>query len=172
MPSYRLESRHRDKVISEIAGEDVLPVVKLLKKKKALSEIEIAEQTGMEINIVRNVLYRLYNHNLVFSERKKDRENGWYFYQWSLSNDGLSYRIKNLYLKRLNTLNQQLNSEMTNHFYSCENRCSRLEFDEAFSLNFKCPECGTILNIDTQNGKNIVNLKREIGLLEKITKGK
>jgi transcription initiation factor TFIIE subunit alpha len=61
-------------VIVEVAGKDVLPLVKALKNKKNVSEFKLADAIKQEINLTRNMLYRLYDHNLVSFIRKKDKK--------------------------------------------------------------------------------------------------
>ena len=60
--------------VSELAGNDVIPLVKALKNKKNVSEFKLADDINEEINKTRNMLYRLYNANLVSFIRKKDKE--------------------------------------------------------------------------------------------------
>ncbi|MBW2978857.1 hypothetical protein KY304_01975, partial [Candidatus Woesearchaeota archaeon] len=61
----KLTKKEIDDIICQVAGEDVLPLVKVLKNKKNVSEFKIAESIKKEINLTRNMLYRLYDHNLV-----------------------------------------------------------------------------------------------------------
>ena len=72
-------------VISDVAGEDVVPLVQSLKNKKNVSEFKLAENINKEVNVARNMLYRLYDHNLVSFIRRKDKKKGWYIYYWTFN---------------------------------------------------------------------------------------
>src|SRR3989338_2562467 len=78
--------------VKEVVGEDSLKVVEFLKDKKNISDFKIAEKTDTDIHQIRNILYRLYNHNLVTYYRKKDRQKGWYISYWTFN----KRRVKDL----------------------------------------------------------------------------
>src|SRR3989344_8063391 len=86
-------------VVSQIAGEEVLPLVRILKNKKNVSEFKLAEKIEQDVNVTRDYLYRLYHANLVSYTRKKDKKKGWYIYYWTFR------------LKRINQLTLQLKKE-------------------------------------------------------------
>ncbi|MBS3128072.1 hypothetical protein J4410_02915 [Candidatus Woesearchaeota archaeon] len=161
-----LTSKEIDTVISEVAGEDVLELVKVLKGKRNISEFKLAQDAKQEINIIRNQLYRLYDSNLVSFTRKKDKQKGWYIYYWTF-NDG---RVKDLRTllkkKRLVKLKERLDKEQKNQFFLCKNACSRLTFEQATDTYYKCPECASLLN-QQDNLKTINHIQSEIEILEK-----
>ena len=61
----KLSNKIIEEVVSEVAGEDVVPLVKALKNRKNVSEFKLAENIKEEVNRTRNMLYRLYDANLV-----------------------------------------------------------------------------------------------------------
>jgi len=71
--------------VREVVGEDSIKVVEFLKDKKNISDFKIAEKINTDIHKIRNILYRLYNHNLVSYYRKKDRQKGWYISYWTFN---------------------------------------------------------------------------------------
>src|SRR3990167_8304442 len=71
--------------VKEVIGEDSLKIIEYLKDKKNISDFKIAEKVDRDIHEVRNILYRLYNHNLVSYYRKKDRQKGWYISYWTFN---------------------------------------------------------------------------------------
>lgn len=155
-----------EEVIIEILGKEGLPLIKELKNKENLSEFSLATKLKKDIKIIRNMLYKLHNHNLVSSSRKKDKEKGWYIYYWTL----LPENIRHLYLKNkkqlLQKLKEQLQKEQTEQFYVCPQKCARLNFDQALDFEFRCPECGELISLD-ENPRRIKELQREIMKLEK-----
>ena len=100
-----------DDVVTELVGEDVLPLVKILKTKKNVSEFKLASSIRKEINLTRNMLYRLYDHNLVSFMRKKDKKKGWYIYYWTFDLKRVKYLVDDLKKKRLERLQERLGRE-------------------------------------------------------------
>jgi len=154
-----------EEVVAETAGADVIPLVKLLKNKKNVSEFKLAEALKIEINQARNMLYRLYNANLVSFVRKKDKKKGWYIYYWTFDLKRVKYLAKILKRKRLEELKEKLEEEKSSQFFICPNKCVRLDFDHAMSFEFRCPECGAIVQQE-DNTERIKKLEEEIKKLE------
>jgi len=153
-------------IITEVAGEDCVPLYKALKGKKNISEFVLAEKVEHEINITRNMLYRLYHSNLVSFIRKKDKQKGWYIYYWTFNNLQLSHLFKNLRQNRLVKLQERLDREQNSHFYRCPEKCMRLDFERATEFQYKCPECGVLLEM-SDNSQIIKTLITDIKTLEK-----
>ena len=153
-------------VIETVAGEDVLPLIEVLKGKKNVSEFTIAEQLKEEINTIRNKLYRLYDSNLVEFTRKKDKKKGWYIYYWTFVPSRIPHLMKEMKKKRLEKLKDKLKSEENVNFFECPNKCMRLTFDKAIDFEFKCPECGSLMNQE-DNAKKVLHIQKEIEVLER-----
>ena len=158
-------------VASRVAGEDVISLVKTLRNRRDVSEFTLANETRTEINLVRNRLYRLYNANLVTSIKKKDKKKGWYIYYWTLNLPRFQYLAKDLISNRLSQLKERLEREKSSSFFMCQQRCIRLNFEQATDFEFKCPECGELLHQD-DNAKKIKEIEKEIKTLEKEFKRK
>ncbi|MBI4151263.1 hypothetical protein HY492_03995 [Candidatus Woesearchaeota archaeon] len=152
-------------VVSQLIGEDVLPLVKALKNKQNISEFKLASTIRREINMTRNMLYRLYDQNLVSFSRKKDKKKGWYIYYWTFNIKRIKYLAEELKKKRLEKLQERLGREQTTQFFSCKNNCIRLSFEQATDFEYKCPECGELLNQE-DNSKKIEDIKTEIASLQ------
>src|SRR3990167_10534672 len=114
-----------EEFVQEIAGKDAIKLLNLLKEKENISEFDIAEVLKMSINQIRNLLYKLNSYNLVYSNRKKDREKGWYIYYWTFNfkhaRDLLIMRKK----QELGHLQEELSKENEQRFYICKNDGSR-----------------------------------------------
>lgn len=151
--------------ITEIAGEDVVPLVDNLKNKKNVSEFKLADNLKEGVNTVRNKLYRLHDFNLVSFMRKKDKQKGWYIYYWTFNMKQLKFIILNLKEKKLAKLKERLKREKETQFYMCPNKCMRLDFDQAMNFEFKCPECGKLLNIE-DNSEKIKSIQDKIKQIE------
>ena len=155
-----------NRVIEELAGEDVVPLVHKLKNKKNVSEFKLAESIGKEINVTRNMLYRLYNVNLVYFTRKKDKKKGWYIYYWTFDMKKIKYLLFKIKKRRLERLRERLEREKMDQFFLCPNKCIRLDFEQAVNFEFKCPECGVLIEQE-DNTKKISEIEKEIKEIEK-----
>ena len=153
--------------VIQVAGEEALPVVKFLKDKKNISEFKIADATNYEVNRIRSMLYKLHEFNLVTYYRKKDRKKGWYISYWTFNHDGVPHIARSLKKQKIDMLKERLTREQEheNLFYVCRNLCTRMEFDHAAELHFKCPECGELVS-QQDNSKTIINLKQKLTELE------
>lgn len=158
-----------EEIVSEVAGEDVVPLVKALSKKSNVSEFKLADSIKKEINQARNMLYRLYDNNLVSFSRKKDKKKGWYIYYWTFNESRIKDLAVELKKKKIDKLHERLSREKSTQFYMCKNSCMRLDFEQSHDFQFKCPECGTLLDID-DNSKKIADIERELVELSKEVK--
>ncbi len=162
----KLTNKIIEEVVIEVAGDDVVPLVKNLKNKKNVSEFKLAENIKKEVNEVRNMLYRLYDSNLVSFIRRKDKKKGWYIYYWTFNLKRIKYLVKDLKKKRLERLSERLEREHGNNFFICGKSCIRLDFDQATGFSFKCPECGELMN-EEDNATEIKKINEEVKLLRK-----
>jgi transcription initiation factor TFIIE subunit alpha len=152
-------------VVSEVAGEDAVPIAMVLKNQINFSEFKVAEALKMEIKDIRKALYKLLEYNLVSFRRKKDKKKGWYIYYWTFNNSMLKYLYSDIRVKKLEKIRDRLIREESNNFFLCPNRCVRLDFDKASEFEYRCPECGTLLDMQ-DNSSTIKNLKEEIIRIE------
>lgn len=155
-----------ESVINELVGEDALSLVNVLKGEKNLSEFKISAKIKIPVDTIRNQLYRLYNYNLVSFIRKKDKKKGWYIYYWTLNTSRIKYLVTDLKKRRLEKLNAMLKREQDSHFFSCKNNCIRVDFEQATNFEYKCPECGELLQQE-DNVKNMEKIRNEISELKK-----
>ncbi len=153
--------------VAEVIGEEAVPVVQYLKGKKNISEFKIAESIKTEVNSVRRMLYAMQTSNLVTYYRKKDRQKGWYISYWTLKPESFDHLLIATRKQKLQQLNERLHKEEAYEgmFYICPSLCTRLEFDKAAEISFKCPECGSTLQ-HQDNIKTIEQLRVKIGELE------
>ncbi len=162
----KITSKVVEEIVTEVAGNDILPLVKVLRNKSNVSEFKLADHIKKEINLTRNMLYRLYDNNLVSFIRKKDKKKGWYIYYWTFNNKRVKDLVSDIKKRRYERLLERLNREKNSQFYICSNKCMRLDFEQSHDFNFKCPECGTLLDLE-DNAKTIKTLQVDVDKLEK-----
>jgi len=128
--------------VAALFGEDAVRVVEVLKGVHEIVDIEIADKTQIRLNMVRKALYRLYDHSLVALRQSRDKETGWFIFNWRLQIDQLEGFIQNQKRHVLEKLETRLEYEKSHEFYTCQTpSCERFPFEEAFELLFKCPGC-------------------------------
>ncbi|MFH1590617.1 MAG: hypothetical protein ABIC95_01680 [archaeon] len=148
-------------VIAKMVGDEAVSVVKLLKGKENVSEFLVAKKLNEDIQVIRNILYRLHSLNLATYKRVKDRQKGWYIGYWTFN----ILRARELYAQlmqmQIERFEQRLKEEQQylNNYYICKNVCVRMNFDEAADLQFHCPECGTLL--DHQHNERTIEVLQE-----------
>ena len=152
-------------VITELVGEDALPAINYLQGKQNVSEFIIAEDLGIEIHEMRNILYRCYDHNICTFVRRKDKKKGWYICYWNFNTEHIPHLEKKIVKQKIAKLTKRLKDEQESQFYMCKNACVRMDFDKAVEYNFHCPECGEIQEVQ-DNTRTIAFLSEQ---LEKLT---
>jgi len=155
------------KVASLFGGEDAVKVVKVLAKTKEGTDDVIATESGVRLNTVRKILYKLYDHALVSATRIRDDKTGWYIFYWKLQPDQLDAFIRSRKRRTLEKLKSRLEHERAHSFFMCK-KCSdvRITFEEAMESAFKCPKCGGQL-VGTDNSRMIEYLSDLISKLER-----
>ena len=136
------------KIASILGGDEYLKVaISLLKAEDATDE-EIASSTGLRINMVRRVLYDLFGKSLITGIRVKDERKGWFVYRWRTRREEVEQFIEKQKKKIAERLQQRLDYENGSDFYHCGNaECLRVTFEDSLESMFKCPSCGSVLNL-------------------------
>ncbi|PIN91054.1 hypothetical protein COU57_02220 [Candidatus Pacearchaeota archaeon CG10_big_fil_rev_8_21_14_0_10_32_14] len=147
--------------IGYIVGKQNEPLVDILQKDKYINEFLIAKKLNIEINQTRNILYRLTEHGIVSSTRKKDAKKGWYTYFWKIEITKSFEFLKNLLIKRIHDMNSQIKSRETKLFYICETCNVEHNEENALLNNFICNECGNVYVLK-DNTKVIRDMKKEL----------
>lgn len=154
-------------VVTEFAGESAYEVVSRLKDDEETTDEAIANDTGLRLNAVRKILYKLYDLHLASYRRTRDKKTGWFVYYWILEPDRIHDLLREKKEKVLERLRQRLEFESGNTFYHCNhNGCPRHTFEEAMSNAFKCPFCNNQL-VYVDNTKIIGILRKQVEILEK-----
>ncbi|MFW9900014.1 MAG: transcription factor [Candidatus Thorarchaeota archaeon] len=130
-------------------------------------DFEPDDTENLKLNTVRKTLYKLYSEKLAQFRRIRDKSTGWFIYYWWHEFDLLEEII--LEKKKLieSKLRDRLQFEQNNYFFicmNCEESNIKYNFDEAFELNFRCPDCGG--SLEAQDNQTIIAfLKNKIGLI-------
>jgi len=150
------------KKVAALFGEDAVRVVETLKDVHEFTENEIADKIQIRLNLVRKALYRLYDHSIVALRRSRDKETGWFIFNWRLQPDQLEGFILSQKRRVLEKLEIRLEYEKSHEFYTCQTpSCKRFPFEEAFELLFECPACNKPM-MHINNDRIVENLTRKI----------
>ncbi len=138
--------------------ENSIPIIQCLLNGKTTDE-EIAEETEIRLNIVRRILYKLYDAGVASYKRSKDPETQWYTYSWKFEEEKIAEIISEKFDKISREIHQSLEYEEDNMFFVCPNGC-RYNFEEASERNFICPDCNT--NMEFQDNSSIITELKEL----------
>ena len=151
-------------LINIVEDESNLPIVEALNDGVDTDE-EIAKKTGIKLNIVRKILYKLYDLGLASYKRSKDPETQWFTYSWKFEKDEVINRIQKDSEQYLKMLNEELEREENNMFFICPQGHVRFDFDEASDYEFLCPVCMEELEFQ-DNAENIKQIKEDLKMVE------
>jgi transcription initiation factor TFIIE subunit alpha len=165
----KITNERREKienVVRELVSEEGIPIVLYLIGKTKVSEFVVANDLSMEIHKARNLLYKLFEQNILSFIRKKDKIKGWYICYWDFNEKSIPFLDEKIRKNKLQKLQERLEKESTATFYMCKNACTRMDFEKAMEFNFKCPECGELMD-EQNNSRTIEFLTQKIKELKK-----
>src|SRR3989304_8303063 len=96
------------KVATAMGEEEAAHLIDHLKNADETTDDEIANKTGIRLNLVRKILYKLYDHSLVGLRRSRDENSGWFIFHWRLQPDQLGGVILNQKRRVLEKLQTRL----------------------------------------------------------------
>ena len=158
------------KVAMAMGEEEAVKLIEFIKTVDEITDDEIANNTGIRLNIVRRILYKLYDHSLVSLRRNRDPKTGWFIFHWKLQPNQLEGFILSQKRRVLEKLNVRLAYEKNHDFYYCSTPgCKRIPFEEAVELVFHCSTCGKSLshceneNFVQRLSEKVEQLRKELG---------
>jgi len=156
-----------NKVALALGDVEAVTLIAHLKGVDEITDDEIANKTGIRLNSVRKILYKLYDHSLVSLRRTRDPKTGWFIFHWKLQPDQLEGFILSQKRRVLEKLNVRLDYEKNHDFYYCGSpECKRVPFEEAVELVFHCSNCGKPL-VHFANEKMVIELSGKVDILRK-----
>lgn len=149
------------KVATAFGSEEAVLIITALKAVHETTDDEISTQTGIRLNSVRKILYKLYDHSLVALRRSRDEHTGWFVFHWRLQPDQLEGFIYNQKRRVLEKLQARLEYENAHDFYYCHTpQCQRTPFEEAMELVFRCSTCNKpMMHYDNNRIIEALNMK-------------
>lgn len=151
----------------DITDEDITENIKESIQNTDI-DFEPDDPEVLKLNTVRKTLYKLYSEKLAQFRRIRDKSTGWFIYYWWHEFDLLEEIFIEKKQLTETKLRDRLQFEEDNYFFICKNcqeSTMKYNFDEAFELNFRCPDCGGPL--EAQDNQAIIKfLKDKIALIQ------
>jgi len=153
-----LENPVIQKYLHELVGPKGMPVAAAPPDGEVTDE-ELAEELGLELNDVRRALFILYENDLASYRRLRDEDSGWLTYLWTFEYDKIPEQLEEEMYRLLDGLTERREYERENEFYLCEQCGIRFEFGEAMEFGFECPQCGN--QVETMENTRLVTAMEE-----------
>lgn len=154
-----------ERILDRVAGEHGSEVAKVLLEEGEATDEKIANEIGVRLNLVRKILYDLYDNRVVDYRRTRDDESGWYIYYWHMEPARALELMDENKRTLLRKLRERLEHERSTMFFTCSNDCPRVEFGKATENEFRCPNCGD--EMEEFDNSGIINaLERQAETLE------
>ncbi|MBQ9024991.1 MAG: transcription factor [Methanobrevibacter sp.] len=128
----------------------------------------IHEKTGIKLNTVRKLLYKLHDASIATYKRNKDPETQWFTYTWKFDKEEYVEKITDFYTNRLNERQEALDNLENNLYFVCcmDQEHFKGDYTESSEYEFYCPVCDYELEpYDAKKEKTL--LKRRITLDKK-----
>ena len=152
-----LEDPVIQKYLHELVGPSGMPVAAAPPDGEVTDE-ELAQELGLELNAVRRALFILYENDLATYRRLRDEDSGWLTYLWTFEYDAIPENLEEEMYRLLDSLEEREEYERLHEFYLCEICSLRFEFGEAMDYGFECPECGSPL--ESMDNSHLVDAMR------------
>jgi transcription factor E len=119
---------------------------------KPMSDEEIAKRCGLKVSDVRAVLNRLHEYGVTTYLRERDKDTGWFSYNWTVNVIKLYDLVGQKRESGVHKDEEELTYEKSYTFYTCENStcsCSgqRVPESEAIITTYACQKCGERLSL-------------------------
>ncbi len=114
-----------ERILDRVAGEHGGEVVRVVLEKDKPTDEEIANETGIRLNLVRKILYDLYENRVMDYKRDRDDSTGWYSYHWHVEPDRALELFNENKRTLLRKLKERLEHERETMFFTCSKDCPK-----------------------------------------------
>ena len=168
MPEKQLNDETAE-VVRAAAGEDAVRLARIITRAKDISEFKIVQIARLDIQQVRNLLYKLHSTNLADYKRIKDNRKGIYVSYWTFNKAKVKELFSKLRQEKLQRFRERLDVETSNAngFFICPAACTRADFAMAEQQKFRCAECGQLL-AQEDNTRTIDFLREKVREMEAV----
>lgn len=162
--------------LTSVGGPEAVNVVRICldKNGKCLDEDIETKMKTLKITEIRSILNRLHYRGIACYNKTKNKNSGWYTYTWEIKKRRIVELILEQQSEQLQKLEQKARFDVNHEFFVCKKACEETAFEIAAQYEFRCPECGEMMNPIDGKKKNkdvqehILLLRTELGELQKI----
>ncbi|MBS3060910.1 MAG: hypothetical protein J4432_05385 [DPANN group archaeon] len=158
----------RDFIVAN-AGDDSYKVMRSL-AKGGLTDEGISKLTKFDVNRIRAALNKLHYLGIIIYTKEKATDSNWYTYTWYVKKERALELLNERYQEKLRGLEKQLDFEESYVFFKCSRGCEKLPFELAFEYDFKCSECGSVMD-QMDNKKEKQGIQKQIKQINDFLKG-
>lgn len=148
-----------------LVGEEGLQMIESMPEGEVTDE-QIAQATGILLNIVRRTLFILNENKLAVCRRERDSSSGWLTYLWTLDMTDIGPQLLKERKRLVKNLKVRVKFEEDNVFYNCPAGCVRMDFKAATECEFLCPDCGEDMMYE-DNSKFIQKIEDRLAFLDR-----
>ncbi|MHB8585471.1 MAG: hypothetical protein ACYDDF_06495 [Thermoplasmatota archaeon] len=138
------DSRVREYILNSV-GEEGVKVAEMLQDRGDATDTQLAEVLQTKPSHVRKILYSLYEARAAEYRKEKDKETGWLTFHWLATPDQALHAVDVKVKREIGSLEDQIRSIEGRDFYACPSGHERFDFNEASSVEFRCPQHGELL---------------------------
>lgn len=151
-------------VLTDFGGPSALKIADvLIQTKEEITDENLAESSGVKLNIVRKILYILNENKLTEFRRVRDKRSGWFIYLWKASFENLNLLLQERREEVVGRLETRMRFEEENVFFLCNKGCKdRYVYIDAMDKEFKCPKCEGGVLVEDRNKEKVQFLKESI----------
>lgn len=150
--------------LMQLIGEEGIEMIENMPEGEVTDE-QIAEASGVMLNIVRRTLFIMNENKLAVCRRERDSSSGWLTYLWQLDLSDIESHLVKEKKRITKNLEMRYNFEVDSVFYTCPEGCVRFEFKEASKCEFMCPVCGEDMMFE-DNSDTVKKLRDRLDALE------
>ena len=157
--------------LTQIVDDDDLKSIKAIIQalvEGIETDEEIHEKTGIKLNTVRKLLYKLHDASIANYKRNKDPETQWFTYTWKFDKEEFVNEITEFYTNRIKEREELLEELENNLYFICcmDPEHFKGNYTESSEYEFYCPVCDYELEpYDAKKEKTL--LKRRITIDKK-----
>src|SRR3989338_4533471 len=153
-------------------GQDIIGIY--CEKNRPLKDEYLAKRLNLKVTDVRSGLNRLHYLGISYYQKEKNKDTGWYSFTWKIDEKRLIELICQDFGEKVQNLEKKEEKNETYTLFSCKNNCDEIPFELASEYQFRCPNCGNVMNlVDTKKmllgiRKNMAKVKENLGILNKV----
>lgn len=134
--------------LQNVGGEEAIEVVRICLENngKCLDQDIETQMKTKKITEIRSILNRLHYRGIACYNKTKNKNSGWYTYTWEIKQRRIVELILEQQAELLQKLEQKANFDGSHEIFICKKGCEDTAFEIAAQYEFRCPECGEMMN--------------------------